>query len=86
MYLLAIALTPELQSAIGIGAVVVALVALLTLLWLVLQIVGWFRPKDAYATKEEVGELRGEVKAINNSIQTGFNDLHRAIGRLEGKQ
>lgn len=77
-------LPPEVQAPLYTGCVVVSLIALLSLLWLLLQIIGWFRPKEAYATREEHAELKAEVRALARTIDVTVRDLERAIGRLEG--
>jgi hypothetical protein len=79
--------------ALNLGLFLAAAAAVLTVLWLLLQIVSWFRPKEVYATKAELaalearlGSFDGKLDRLSSSMQLGFTDIQRALGRLEGRE
>jgi hypothetical protein len=85
-------LFPPQAAALNLGLLVVGIAGLLAVVWLGLQIIGWFSPRETYATKSELLALevrltRFEAKfdALNASINKGFADIERAIGKLEGR-
>ena len=83
--------SPAQAAAVNLGLFVLTIGSVLSVVWLVLQIIAWFRPKEVYATRAELRDLEvrltgfgTKLDTLTTTMQAGFNDIQRSIGRLEG--
>lgn len=67
------------QIILNLGVVA----GVLSIFWLCLQMIAWFRPKESYATKSELSEAKREISELRKDVDNKLGGIEMGMRTLE---